>query len=87
MTAPNLDEELATVTRETHSFDQCLMHMMHVWYPDRSIEQNRSVINGFYNWQQVFPDENGELAAPFLERVITNMLIEWRAMDLTEAKR
>lgn len=75
---------MKTMTRETHSFDQRLMHMMSIWYPDRSERQNRDTINGFYNWQQVFPDEKGELAAPFLEQVIVNMLIEYRALDCIE---
>lgn len=68
----------STVTRETHSFDQRMMYMMRVWYPDRPKESIRDTINGFYAYEQSFPDEDGNIPR-HIENRLVNLLIMYRS--------
>lgn len=71
--------KILRMKRETHSFDQRMMHMMRVWYPDRSERLIRDTVNSFYNYEQSFPDEQGNVL-PHIENRLVKMLIMYRSM-------
>lgn len=62
------------------SFQDWILGLMQHWYPDRTEQSIKETVQSFYNWQQIWPDKDGNLA-PHLMSQITNMAITYKSMD------
>lgn len=61
------------------SFADWIIGLMQSWYPERSEDFIKRTVQDFYFWQQVWPDENGNML-PHLMAQITNMAITYRSI-------